>query len=51
VLAPREQNVGDLNALVRRRDSMPTQALGDIFTISVLPFSHECILDQHLDPV
>jgi len=43
--------MGDLHALVRRRDSMPTQELGDIFAISVLPSSHESILDQHLDPV
>ena len=51
VLAPGEQNVGDLHALVRRRDAVPAQELGDIFAIPVLHFSHETILDEHLDLV
>jgi len=36
---------------MRRRDAMPTQELGDIFAIPVLRFSHETILDEHLDLV
>jgi hypothetical protein len=40
MLAPREQNVGDLGALVSRHDAVPAQHLRDLLTIPDIGLAH-----------